>query len=312
LLAPIVAGAEPTTVSWSGELETIQVDNPASIFSGITPLGTPASASMTYDDDCPGSACTSSGSPTQTTYVFEQMTSSLEFVSTIVHGQADPADSSYTISIANDQPLNTFFATALSEIAGTEIPVGTLVDSWTIGSREPALGLPSNVSFGVAFTSLDTSLYSNTDFRAPPAAEDVDLVVFFVAEGFEVSFNLYWGLGAASTAGGDDADGDGVLDAQDNCPLFANPGQAGGDAGGRGAACLCGDQNGDGTVDIADILAANGAIFNPALATPLCDANDDGACDVSDILGINAEIFSPEESAVCSEQPCPDLQLSCP
>jgi hypothetical protein len=97
----------------------------------------------------------------------------------------------------------------------------------------------------------------------------------------------------------------------DNCPFVTNPFQENSDGQPRGDACLCGDQNGDGVVDVGDILAINAAIFNPAQVTPLCDTNLDGACDIQDILGANAEIFSSGETAICAEQPCLDIETGC-
>jgi hypothetical protein len=67
--------------------------------------------------------------------------------------------------------------------------------------------------------------------------------------------------------------------------------------------CECGDQNGDGTVDVRDLVAINRAIFNPALATPLCDTNNDDVCDVRDLIGANMKIFG--RPAYCSRYPHP-------
>jgi hypothetical protein len=88
-----------------------------------------------------------------------------------------------------------------------------------------------------------------------------------------------------------DLDLDGVADVLDNCPYFANPQQTDTNANGIGNLCECGDQNGDGRVDSADLVAINLAIFAPSLATPLCDANGDNRCDVRDIFATNAKIF---------------------
>ncbi len=99
-----------------------------------------------------------------------------------------------------------------------------------------------------------------------------------------------------------DADFDGLCDAQDTCPYWvADDNLADRDGNGRGDACECGDQNGDGTVNVSDILAINAAIFDPALATPLCDANQDGLCNVGDILAVNAGIFGAE--LYCARHP---------
>jgi hypothetical protein len=72
----------------------------------------------------------------------------------------------------------------------------------------------------------------------------------------------------------------------------------------RGDACECGDQDGNGRVNVLDLIAINLAIFNPALAAPLCDANDDGLCNVGDIVAANHTIYVPE-SSTCSRQPVP-------
>jgi hypothetical protein len=102
-----------------------------------------------------------------------------------------------------------------------------------------------------------------------------------------------------------DRDGDGIPDARDDCPYFANPAQTDTDHDGRGDACECGDQNGDGRNTVADLIAINLAIFNPALVTPLCDANNDGQCNVTDIIAANIEIFSPTNTSTCARQPVP-------
>jgi hypothetical protein len=100
-------------------------------------------------------------------------------------------------------------------------------------------------------------------------------------------------------------DGDAIPDASDNCPFYANPDQLDANHNGRGNACECGDQNGDGTVSVPDLVAINLAVFTPALATPLCDTNHDARCNVADIVGANQEIFSTGSTSVCARQPVP-------
>ncbi len=102
---------------------------------------------------------------------------------------------------------------------------------------------------------------------------------------------------------GFDLDEDGVMDREDLCPRFADPGQLDTDGNGIGDECECGDQNGDGTVNVEDILAINEVIFELQPEQPLCDTNDDGLCNVADILGANAKIFGA--SAHCSRYPTP-------
>jgi uncharacterized repeat protein (TIGR01451 family) len=103
--------------------------------------------------------------------------------------------------------------------------------------------------------------------------------------------------------GAPDRDGDGVPDAGDVCPDQPDPAQADVDGNGRGNACECGDQTGDGRVDVRDLVGINVAIFTPAQATPLCDTNDDALCDVRDLVGVNIRIFGGP--AYCAAYPAP-------
>jgi hypothetical protein len=103
----------------------------------------------------------------------------------------------------------------------------------------------------------------------------------------------------------EDGDFDSVGDACDRCLHFASANNADTDTDGRGDACECTDQNGDGRNTVSDLLAINRAIFNPALATPLCDGNNDGLCNVIDIVAANIEIFSPTNTSTCARQPVP-------
>jgi hypothetical protein len=100
-----------------------------------------------------------------------------------------------------------------------------------------------------------------------------------------------------------DGDADGIGDFSDRCPRYASTDQTDTDSDGRGNACECTDQNGDGRNTVADLVAINQAIFNPALLTPLCDGNNDGLCSVADIVAANAEIFSPTSTSICARQP---------
>jgi hypothetical protein len=114
-------------------------------------------------------------------------------------------------------------------------------------------------------------------------------------------------LGAA--AGAPDADGDGMADARDVCPFFADPEQRDSDGDGVGDACECGDANGDGRVDVSDIVAANRMIRGEAPASALCDANHHGTddrlrCEASDIEAINQAIYAAC-FPVCTRYPTP-------
>jgi hypothetical protein len=101
-----------------------------------------------------------------------------------------------------------------------------------------------------------------------------------------------------------DSDGDGISDGLDVCPFYDQTSSADADSDGRGDECECSDQTGNGIVNVSDLVAINAAIFNPRLATPLCDGNNDGLCNVVDIVAANKEIFS-KNSSTCARQPIP-------
>jgi hypothetical protein len=99
-----------------------------------------------------------------------------------------------------------------------------------------------------------------------------------------------------------DADADGLCDADDVCPYWpSSASEPDRDGNGIGNACECGDQNGDGSVNVLDLIAINVAVFDPSRVTPLCDTTGEGQCTVSDIVGANRKIFGLP--AYCSRYP---------
>jgi hypothetical protein len=75
----------------------------------------------------------------------------------------------------------------------------------------------------------------------------------------------------------------------DNCPGVGNAGQldVGGLLGpvpdGSGDVCQCGDANGDGLVNAADISATQLCDQGLGPCRPTCDADSSGSCSAADI-----------------------------
>jgi hypothetical protein len=109
-----------------------------------------------------------------------------------------------------------------------------------------------------------------------------------------------------------DTDGDGIPDAEDRCPAFASADQKDSDGDGIGDVCQCGDANGDGRVNVSDIVAAKEMIDGKTAVSPLCDADQSGSCDSNDIGVLNAAIFG-SCAPVCARHPGPPAgKTACP
>jgi acyl-homoserine lactone acylase PvdQ len=85
-----------------------------------------------------------------------------------------------------------------------------------------------------------------------------------------------------------DTDGDGDLDAADNCPFVANADQQNTDGDAYGNACECGDVDRDGDVDRTDSTRLRNVLRGTATmpAGALCDTNHDTECTNADVTRI--------------------------
>jgi hypothetical protein len=110
-------------------------------------------------------------------------------------------------------------------------------------------------------------------------------------------------------AGQRDQDGDGRGDACDDCPFTANPDQtdrggvgAGSPPDGIGDACQCGDVSGDGRVTTADALLLRRSLLTPPSATlsrpTLCNVGGSAACTVADAIIVQRALLLPPSATI--------------
>ncbi|MDH5254351.1 MAG: 5'-nucleotidase C-terminal domain-containing protein, partial [Gammaproteobacteria bacterium] len=94
--------------------------------------------------------------------------------------------------------------------------------------------------------------------------------------------------------GPEDTDGDGVLDAADNCTLVANPAQADSDADGYGNRCD-GDMNNNGSTNAQDTTLFRQQLGQPSVAPTYnaADINANGAVNAQDITLFRKLLGSP-------------------
>ncbi|MFQ5699206.1 MAG: matrixin family metalloprotease [Myxococcota bacterium] len=190
--------------------------------------------------------------------------------------------------------------TGLDETAGT-------ADDYQIQLVFAGLDAASDIV--IRFDDASTS-FAATSFSSAPISGTHRRVVAPV-----ISFNgqFQWLFNNVMVCGpGEDSDGDGICDdgdasgvagdspcttgsavgCDDNCPFQPNPGQA--DQGGRnsplpdgiGDACQCGDADGDGIVDITDLVGLLRFLggLPPGVDPTTCSVVGDPACDITDAV----------------------------
>jgi hypothetical protein len=124
-----------------------------------------------------------------------------------------------------------------------------------------------------------------------------------------------WDTEIFTAIGSNDADGDGVTNAFDNCALRANVNQAdGGGVGsgtsdGIGRACQCGDANDDARVDADDVQAMRAWLADPVdaplVAPAKCRVNERyAACSVLDATVLARALATPSPLAPGVAQTC--------
>ncbi|MDX2114102.1 MAG: thrombospondin type 3 repeat-containing protein [Planctomycetota bacterium] len=166
-------------------------------------------------------------------------------------------------------------------------------DVYIFGDRSDYVGIPMQVesvsndpATGRLFITIQSNGFSNNFLYVltPELPPDTD------GDGV---LNASDNCPQVANAGQEDGDGDGVGDACDNCPLVANASPVDANNDGLGDACSCGgDANRDGQVTFADITAVLqtfGTVYTYPVVLPgvaAGDADRNGSVNFSDITEV--------------------------
>lgn len=183
LLCSLIFGArvaEATTIAASGPLDIIVTDTGSSVFSSAG-LGAVFSASFEYSQACPGVCVPGTPEVDEANFVFPTFTSTLFFGTQQWTGTTN-------INIQNDHPLDAAEAALATQLLGTPVAVGTLIDVWTVGGRS------ASVSFELNLASFDTTLFNSLAFQGtPPPASRLDAVLIQITEGGGAVYQAFSG-----------------------------------------------------------------------------------------------------------------------
>ena len=179
------------TVTYNGTLSLVDVDTGTGTYTGAI-VGDSFSGNLTYGNDA-SEATEILASPDSVDYNFHgaPYNGFMSDGATVIGG-SERVD----IYIGNNTSLDAEKATLISNLLGTTVSAGTIVDVWVADSYSASAyydinnNLLNGVSFGMAMVSLDTNLYSDTGFKAtPPGIADVDLAFFWIDE-YDASGNM--------------------------------------------------------------------------------------------------------------------------
>lgn len=188
IVAPTPASA--ATINFTGTLEFILIDNGSSIYSGLS-VGETFSGSFTYGNNVSDASEVDISGPTLTNYIF----TGPPFDGFITNGSITTTAENARIGIEDNDTIDDDAAIINSLYGAGSTTASAIADRWSVDTD-----INDNQGFGIALFSLDTSLYSSTDFQVfPPTLANSDFAYFALGEDNSLGDNIYGAVGRLSS-----------------------------------------------------------------------------------------------------------------
>lgn len=186
-LALALSLAGPATalqVDWTGTVLSVEADDGTGTFTG-TGVGAGFSGFFVYGDAC-GAGCTPQTISDEANYEFSLGNL---FGAFVTDGGSAAGGFNASVNIQNDHLLDTEEAALASALLGITVAPNTPVDVFTLAAStdDTIFDVNDELFDGgiieVVLGSFDTTLFSDTSFRAlPPDLADIDFAFFFLSE----------------------------------------------------------------------------------------------------------------------------------
>ena len=175
-------------ISFTGTIHTIEVDDGTGTYAGSA-IGDRFYGSFFYGDSA--SDATSTGislydgiTPVAMEYEFFGP----PYSGAITNGVTTVNGSMSSVEVDNNSTLPIEEVSLFSSLMGMTVEADTPFDSWSAWSATDGSYVDSDdklfngIEFGIIYTTLDTSFYSDLGFQLAPTLADVDGGVFLIAE----------------------------------------------------------------------------------------------------------------------------------
>jgi len=176
------------TINFTGAIGFVEYDSGSSIYSGVA-IGDTFSGSFTYGNSVSDASSEDIVAPTATHYNF----TGIPYGGLISDGTIKAVGENSIVGIGDNDGMgdDTLF---INNLYGTSIPYATISDVWDVSSSN------DTQAFGLALYSLDTNLFSGTDFQPiPPTLDNIDISLFYIEELDASGNSIYLATGILSS-----------------------------------------------------------------------------------------------------------------